>query len=83
MYVLLAGYPPFNGYNDIDITNNVKNGVYSLETKEFKRVSPNALSLLQACMEKDCEKRLSAGEVLSHEWFQDYQFTRKVEFWLF
>lgn len=42
LYIILSGYPPFNGPNDRAIMDRVKSGVYSLDTKEFKSISNEA-----------------------------------------
>jgi calcium-dependent protein kinase len=33
LYIILCGYPPFNGNNDKEIINAVKKGVYTLDGK--------------------------------------------------
>ena len=38
-YILLAGYPPFNGNNNEEIIASVKRGKYDLSHKCFEKVS--------------------------------------------
>ena len=47
LYIILAGYPPFNGPNDRAIMERVKSGVYSMDTPEFKSISPEAKHLIR------------------------------------
>jgi calcium-dependent protein kinase len=36
LYILLCGYPPFNGENDLDIMKAVKSGKYEFPSKKFR-----------------------------------------------
>jgi calcium-dependent protein kinase len=42
MYILLCGYPPFNGSNDREIMKNVLKGEYSFEGEEWESISKEA-----------------------------------------
>jgi len=69
LYILLCGYPPFYGKNDNMILASVKKGTYDFEGKEWKTVSNNAKELIKKMI---CapEKRLTAEQVLQHEWMK-------------
>ena len=64
MYVLLCGYPPFNGANDKAIIESVLKGKYSLDEPEWDDISEEAKDLIKKLLDYDPAKRISAGEAL-------------------
>jgi calcium-dependent protein kinase len=44
---LLSGRPPFSGDNDKEILDAVKLGVFSLASKEWSAISPEAKDLIK------------------------------------
>ena len=47
LYLLLCGYPPFQGANDWEILLEVKRGKFSMKGAEWKYVTDNAKDLLR------------------------------------
>jgi len=39
MYILLCGYPPFNGHKDEEIMRKVEKGVFSFPKEDWKDIS--------------------------------------------
>ena len=72
MYILLCGYPPFNGKKTEDIYKAIKKGNLKFPGKEWSVVSQEAKELISKMLEKDPKKRCSALEALDHEWFQKH-----------
>ena len=72
MYLLLVGYPPFNGSSDKQIIQAVLRGEYSLDEPEWDEISDEAKNLIRRCLTKDIDKRISAGEALQHPWITKY-----------
>lgn len=70
MYILLSGYLPFGGNNAKDVFDKVKEGTYSFKQKEWKRVSPEGIDLIQHMLEIDTKKRYTAEQCLKHDWFK-------------
>ena len=60
MYILLTGYPPFNGHTDTEIMNKVKIGKYDIDGADYEHISPDAKRLLSKLLAKDPKNRLSA-----------------------
>ena len=53
LYILLSGYPPFNGRNNNQIINAVKSGKFDLKRKSFERVSNKAKDLIKKLLTYD------------------------------
>ena len=53
MYVLLAGYPPFNGDTDNEIMGKILIGDYSLQNEEFGKISREAKELIYLMLRFD------------------------------
>ncbi|OMJ89974.1 hypothetical protein SteCoe_7762 [Stentor coeruleus] len=68
MYMLLTGNPPFTGETDEQIMESVKTQKYSLDGKEFSKVSDEAKDLIQKLLVPE-DQRITALEALSHKWF--------------
>lgn len=69
-YILLSGYIPFNGDTVSDVFAAVEEGVYSLEQKEWKKVTPDGIDFVKKLLTKDYKKRPDAWEILAHPWFE-------------
>lgn len=79
LYILLVGYPPFNGSDDKKIIDAVKKGKYTLDEPEWDDVSEEAVDLVRKCLTYDADKRISAGEALEHAWFKKFAKADKVK----
>lgn len=79
LYILLVGYPPFNGSDDKKIIDAVKKGKYTLDEPEWNEVSEEAVDLVKKCLTYDPDKRISASEALDHAWFKKFAKTDKVK----
>ena len=70
MYILLCGYPPFNGNTNNDIYNAIKNNLPYFHGEDWKEIKPEAIDLLQNMLNKNPAKRFSAEKCLNHPWFK-------------
>jgi len=80
MFILLFGFPPFHGANDMAIHAATKKGFtpktmpgYGPWFPESKPVSASAKDLIARMLESDHAKRLTADEVLNHEWMTGHK----------
>ena len=70
LYILLCGYPPFNGQTDKKIIEAVLVGEYTLDEPEWQGVSAEAKNLVAALLKTNPEDRISALDALNHPWIQ-------------
>ena len=47
LFILLSGQPPFDGNNDIEITDRVKSGKYNINDGIWKEISSGAKHLVK------------------------------------
>jgi calcium-dependent protein kinase len=72
LFLALTGKVPFDGRTDDEISNKIQNYPYNDLEPMLLAHSSEAKDLLDKLLEKDMEKRISAKEVLNHEWFKNY-----------
>ena len=72
LYILLCGYPPFNGNNKYEIMQKVLQGKFSLAGPEWKKVSKDAKALVRKLLTYDSSLRIGAKEALQEKWIQKY-----------
>ncbi|CDW79639.1 protein kinase domain containing protein [Stylonychia lemnae] len=77
LYILLCGYPPFNGDTDHQIFDRIKVGKYQFPSPEWDNVSQEAKQLIRKMLEFDPKQRISAQEILQDAWIQ--KSTKKQE----
>jgi len=86
MYILLSGYPPFSGACgqqcawaaggqcdrcQLNLFTNIQQGKFEFHPAEWSSVSRPAKDLIRRLLVKDAKKRLSARDVLNHEWLDN------------
>ena len=79
LYILLCGYPPFNGSSEKAIMENVLIGKYSIKGKEWENVSQEAKDLIAKLLEYDPTKRPSAKDVLNNVWIKKLSEKEEVK----
>eukprot|EP00180_Rhodochaete_pulchella_P001409 Plantae.Rhodophyta-Rhodochaete_pulchella.ctg222.p1 GENE.Plantae.Rhodophyta-Rhodochaete_pulchella.ctg222~~Plantae.Rhodophyta-Rhodochaete_pulchella.ctg222.p1 ORF type:complete len:441 (-),score=60.39 Plantae.Rhodophyta-Rhodochaete_pulchella.ctg222:1132-2454(-) len=68
LYIMLSGKMPFYGRDDLECLRRIAHGVYSFPMREWRNISPDAVSLVKALLQLDPKKRLTAGACLLHKW---------------
>ena len=71
-YILLCGYPPFNGANNDATHRRVARGRYSFPSKDWKYTSREARDFIRNLLQLDTSKRMSMDEALKHPWIVHY-----------
>uniref|UniRef100_A0A7S3JSL1 Calmodulin n=1 Tax=Aureoumbra lagunensis TaxID=44058 RepID=A0A7S3JSL1_9STRA len=69
-YILLCGYPPFNGSSDVAIFERVKRGLTSksFPPEDWDEISNEAIEFISNLLQVDASKRMTAEEALQHNW---------------
>ena len=69
-YILLCGYPPFNGETDDEIYEAVLSGKFQCPEEDWGQVSQDAKDLIKKMLTKDPKKRISALYSMQDVWFK-------------
>ena len=69
-YILLCGYPPFNGENDEEIFEAVLKGEFEFPEEEWDSVSDDAKKLIKKMLTNNPQKRISALDSLKDSWLK-------------
>lgn len=71
LYMLLSGYPPFQGSNSQQILEEVKKGKLSFLLIDWSEISQTTISLIRRLI-TDNKSRLCASDVATHEWLASF-----------
>ena len=71
LYTMLCGHPPFCGNKEDVIKNKILHSKLTFPTKEFKKVSKEAIEYIKLLLSYNPEKRPSAEEALHNKWLVD------------
>jgi len=69
-YVLLCGFPPFNGGDEVLTYDLVKAGNVTFPSPAWDHISEEAVAFIKRLLELDPEKRPSASEALEDPWLK-------------
>lgn len=72
LYILLCGYPPFSGVNDIEIKNSILSGKYYFQDEEWSNVTAEAKDLIRNMLCLNVKSRFSAKDCLDHCWIKKF-----------
>ena len=67
LYILLCGYPPFNGNDDDEIFESIKKRKFVYPDAEWANISKEAKDLINKMLSEPLT-RLTAEQVLGHPW---------------
>ncbi|KAL3779240.1 hypothetical protein HJC23_010887 [Cyclotella cryptica] len=67
-YILLCGYPPFNGANNSEVYTAVQRGLYYFPSADWKHVSSSARDFVVRLLQTDPRRRMTAEQAMSHPW---------------
>ncbi|KAL7495893.1 hypothetical protein ACHAWT_006561 [Skeletonema menzelii] len=67
-YILLCGYPPFNGDDDREIFDAISKGHFDFPSSGWMNKSPLCMDFVKCLLRRDPRKRCTAQEALMHPW---------------
>lgn len=67
-YMLLCGYPPFNGATDEEVLDSIRRGRCHLSSRDWSGVSREGRDFIRRLLHKDPRKRMTAKQALNHPW---------------
>lgn len=66
LYILLVGYPPFDGKNNAEILRKIRNGGYKINGEDWDNVTEDGKDLIRQLLQREPKKRITAKEALKH-----------------
>jgi len=70
-YVMLVGFPPFDGANDIEVFASILATRYDFPSPEWDHISLSAKKFIQSTITENPQHRLTASDCLQHPWIID------------
>eukprot|EP00571_Detonula_confervacea_P010870 CAMPEP_0172300668 /NCGR_PEP_ID=MMETSP1058-20130122/2695_1 /TAXON_ID=83371 /ORGANISM="Detonula confervacea, Strain CCMP 353" /LENGTH=401 /DNA_ID=CAMNT_0013010505 /DNA_START=78 /DNA_END=1283 /DNA_ORIENTATION=+ len=67
-YIILCGYPPFNGASHEKTHKAVIRGRYCFPAEDWKDVSREAMDFIYQMLQMDPRKRMTVEQALNHPW---------------
>lgn len=74
-YILLCGYPPFNGENNTEVHDAVRRGRYRFPSSDWSSTSRESRDFIRRLLQKDPRKRMSVEQALNHPWVAKHGYT--------
>ncbi|KAL7555080.1 hypothetical protein ACHAWF_019004 [Thalassiosira exigua] len=71
-YVLLCGYPPFNGADDDKVHDAIRCGWYRFPAEEWSGSSREARDFIRHLLQFDPRNRMTAEQALEHPWIKNH-----------
>ena len=68
LFILLVGYPPFWSDNEEQLLLSILQGLFSLPSPYWEKISPNAKDLVRKLLVSQPGERMTCAEALEHPW---------------
>jgi calcium-dependent protein kinase len=78
LYIMLCGFPPFDGDDDQEIYAAIKSMQYDFDDEVWNEVSDDAKDLIQKILVEE-KKRLTPKECLNHSWVKAHNPIEPVQ----
>ena len=77
LYILLCGYPPFNGNTNVEIFHAIQNQNPLFAGEEWDDITNEAKELIKLMLRKNPNERWNAYQCLKHKWFKILEESEK------
>ena len=77
LYILLCGYPPFNGNSNVEIFHAIQNQNPLFAGEEWDDITNEAKELIKLMLRKNPNERWNSEQCLKHKWFRILEDTEK------
>ena len=72
LYSIVSGHMPFPAETQDELFARIANGKFKMDHKSFEMVSDECKDLIRQMLVKDPKKRITAQNVLKHDWFKKF-----------
>jgi calcium-dependent protein kinase len=69
LFIMLCGYPPFEGDNNKEIFKRVLQQKLEFDPEDWTSISDEVKHLITMMLQKEPQTRISIVEALNHPWF--------------
>ncbi|KAL3787664.1 hypothetical protein ACHAW5_004918 [Stephanodiscus triporus] len=76
-YIMLCGYPPFNGADNNEVYEAIRSGRYHFHSSEWSRSSPESRNFIRHLLQKDPSQRMTVRQALNHPWIVKHVVNRE------
>jgi calcium/calmodulin-dependent protein kinase I len=83
-YVVLVGFPPFDGENDVEVFASIMGVRYDFPSPEWDDIDEDAKNFISSILKENPAERLTASQALHHKWItknvpEKYRMNTKAE----
>lgn len=78
-YILLCGYPPFNGAGNDETHKAVLRGNYCFPGEDWKDISHEAMDFIYRLLQVDPQRRMTVEQALNHPWIVNHVRVNQAE----
>jgi len=78
-YILMCGYPPFNGKGNDETHAKVLRGRYHFPSREWKGTSRQSRDFIHRLLQMDPRKRMSVEQAMHHPWLVRHAAAALIE----
>eukprot|EP00347_Sterkiella_histriomuscorum_P008991 403342946 len=74
LFIILCGFPPFNGKNIQQLKKNILNGSYSFTNRAWDTISTTTKQFIAKLLTVDPNKRICAQDALQNRFFREHNY---------
>lgn len=75
----MCGYAPFEGQNDEETFELIKNQELKFIEEDWLNISELAIDLIRKMLDRNPQSRIKADEILNHSWFKREESSQEKE----